>query len=80
MTLVDLRRGDNAQIIAIDSKEHSVQRLMVMGLVEGAKVKCLGRSLGGDPMEFLIHGSALSLRQMDAQNFSVTIMPKHDKD
>ena len=80
MTLADLRRGESAQIVAIDTKENSVQRLMIMGLVEGAKVQCLGHSLGGDPMEILIHGSALSLRQTDAQYFSVTHKAENNKD
>jgi|TARA_B110000196_G_C21130114_1_gene658020 ferrous iron transport protein A len=80
VTLADLKRGESAKIVAIDSKENSVQRLMIMGLVEGAEVQCLGRSLGGDPMELLIHGSALSLRQMDAQYFSVAHKAENDKD
>ena len=49
MTLAELSRGDRAQIIAIDSQKNSVQRLMVMGLVEGIEIDFLGRSLGGDP-------------------------------
>ncbi len=72
MTLAELNRGDNAQIVAIDSKEPSVQRLMVMGLVEGTEVECLGRSLGGNPIELLIHGTALSLRKTEAKHFMVT--------
>ena len=76
MTLAELNRGDSAQIIAIDSKKNSVQRLMVMGLVEGTEIEFLGRSLGGDPIELLIHGSALSLRQTDARNFTVTLAAK----
>ncbi len=72
MTLADLKRGDRARIYAIEAVEQSVQRLMIMGLVEGAELECLGGSLGGDPVEFLIHGSALSLRRSDAQHFRVT--------
>lgn len=72
MTLADMKRGDRARIYAIEAGEQSVQRLMVMGLVEGAELECLGGSLGGDPVEFLVHGSALSLRRSDAQHFRVT--------
>ena len=78
MTLAELSRGDRAQIIAIDSQKNSVQRLMVMGLVEGIEIEFLGRSLGGDPIELLIHGSALSLLQTDARHFTVTIADKKD--
>lgn len=72
MTLADLKRGDRARICAIEPGERSVQRLMVMGLVEGAELECLGGSLGGDPVEFLLQGSALSLRCSDARHFRVT--------
>lgn len=75
MTLADLKRGDRARIYAIDAGERSVQRLMIMGLVEGAELECLGGSLGGDPVEFLLHGSALSLRRADARHFRVTSTP-----
>jgi len=67
-----MKRGDRARIYAIEAGEKSVQRLMIMGLVEGAELECLGGSLGGDPVEFLVHGSALSLRRSDAQHFRVT--------
>ena len=72
MTLADLKRGDRARIDAVDPIEPSVRRLMVLGLVEGAELECLGGSLGGDPMELRIHGSALSLRRADARRFRVT--------
>ncbi len=75
MTLADLKRGNRARICGIDAAEQSVQRLMIMGLVEGAELECLGGSLGGDPMEFLLYGSALSLRRSDAQHFRVISTP-----
>ena len=71
MTIADLKRGDRARIDSIDPGEPSVQRLMTLGLVEGAELECLGGSLGGDPMELRIHGSALSLRRADARRFKV---------
>ena len=72
MTLADLKRGDRARIDAVDAAEPSVQRLMTLGLVEGAELECLGGSLGGDPLELRIHGSALSLRRAEARCFRVT--------
>ena len=72
MTLADLKRGDRARIYAIEAGEQSVQRLMIMGLVEGATLTFVGASLGGDPLEFLLHGSAVSMRRADAQHFEVT--------
>ena len=76
MTLADLKRGDRARIEAVDPAGPTVRRLMVLGLVEGVELECLGGSLGGDPLELRIHGSALSLRRADARRFSVTSTPQ----
>ena len=71
MTLADLNKGDRVRIESIRTPDDNVQRLMVMGLVEGAELMFVGASLGGDPLEFLLHGSAVSLRRADAQQFEV---------
>ena len=44
---------------------------MVLGLVEGAEVVFLRRSLGGDPLEIRIYGAAISLRDEQARRFRV---------
>ncbi len=48
---------------------------MVMGFVEGAELVFVGASLGGDPLEFLLYGGAVSLRQADARQFDVRPEP-----
>jgi ferrous iron transport protein A len=63
--------GDRARIESIDTADRAVQRLMVLGLVEGAELTFLQRSLGGDPLEVRIHGAAISLRREQAQRFRV---------
>jgi Fe2+ transport system protein FeoA len=44
---------------------------MVLGLVEGAEITFLRRSLGGDPIELRIYGAAISLRDAQARRFHV---------
>jgi Fe2+ transport system protein FeoA len=44
---------------------------MVLGLVEGAELTFLRRSLGGDPLEVRIYGAAISLREEQARRFQV---------
>jgi len=75
MTLAELNKGDRARITAVHASEPSVQRLMIMGLVEGAELSCLGTSLGGDPLELRLYGSAVSLRRADARHFQVDPLP-----
>ena len=74
MTLADLDRGDRVRITAIRATRPSVQRLMIMGLVEGAEIECIGASLGGDPIEFRLFGGAVSLRREDGQHFEVAAL------
>jgi Fe2+ transport system protein FeoA len=71
LTLADLKPGDRARIASIDTADPAVQRLMVLGLVEGAEVTFLGRSLGGDPLEVRIYGASISLRAEQARRFEV---------
>jgi Fe2+ transport system protein FeoA len=71
MTLADLQKGERVRITAIHAASPSVQRLMIMGLVEGAELDFLGASLGGDPLEFRLYGGAVSLRREEGRNFEV---------
>jgi len=71
LTLADLKPGDRVRIESIETADPAVQRLMVLGLVEGAELTFLRRSLGGDPLEVRIYGAAISLRAAQAQRFQV---------
>jgi len=71
-TLASLKRGQKGIIAAVDATDPQVQRLMTLGLVEGAEVELAGAALGGDPMEFRLFGCGISLRQEQARHFTVT--------
>ncbi len=70
-TLATLERGQKGVIKAVDTSDPQVQRLMVMGLVEGAEVEHAGSAIGGDPIEYRLFGSGISLRQEHARLFQV---------
>lgn len=72
MTLADLKPGDRVTIARIATADPTVQRLMVLGLVEGAELMFIRASLGGDPLEFRVFGAAISLRCEQARYFEVT--------
>jgi Fe2+ transport system protein FeoA len=77
LTLSDLKPGDRVRIESIDTQDPAVQRLMVLGLVEGAELTFLRTSLGGDPLEFRIYGAAISLRREQAQRFRAARVGPH---
>jgi len=71
-TLAALRKGQKATIEAVDTTDPHVQRLMTLGLVEGAEVELASSALGGDPLEFRLFGRGISLRQEQARHFRVS--------
>ncbi len=70
-TLATLKRGEKGVIRSIDVADPQVQRLMVLGLVEGAEVEHAGSAIGGDPIEFRLFGCGISLRQEHARHFHI---------
>ncbi len=70
-TLATLKRGQKGVIQAIDAADPQVQRLMVLGLVEGVEVEHASAAIGGDPIEFRMFGCGISLRQEHARHFHV---------
>ncbi len=71
-TLASLKPGETGVIEAVDASDPQVQRLMTLGLVEGAIVELAGAALGGDPLEFRLFGCGISLRREQARHFRVT--------
>jgi ferrous iron transport protein A len=72
MTLSSLERGRKYIIEQIDSGDPVVQRLMVLGLVEGTEIELASSAIGGDPLEFRMFGNAISLRREHARHFTVS--------
>lgn len=70
-TLATLKRGQKVVIKAVNACDPQVQRLMVLGLVEGAEIEHASAALGGDPIEFRLFGCGISLRQEHARHFQV---------
>ena len=72
MTLASLQRGHKYIIEKIDSAAPGVERLMVLGLVEGTEIELASTAIGGDPLELRMFGNAISLRLAQAQHFTVS--------
>ena len=72
MTLDELQFGQKYIIDAVDATDPAVQRLMVLGLVEGTEIELASSAIGGDPIEFRMFGNAISLRREQAESFAVS--------
>jgi len=71
-TLASLKRGQKGIINFVDAVDPQIQRLMVLGLVEGTEVEHKSSAIGGDPMEFRLFGCGISLRQEHARHFHIS--------
>ncbi|MEE4162352.1 MAG: FeoA family protein [Woeseiaceae bacterium] len=70
-SLATMRPGQMAVITGVLRLDANVQRLMSLGLVEGAEIEMAGRAIGGDPLEFRLFGCGISLRREQADAFLV---------
>ena len=73
MTLDDLKISQAARITAIRGDGPRIQRLMALGLLEGSDIQVTRRAIGGDPIEVLVMGYALSLRRDEARLVEVVL-------
>ncbi len=77
MTLADLKPGQSASIKSIDTSSPGVVRLMVLGLIEGAKVRFVSAAIGGDPLEISVFGASISVRRQQAMHFNIVPIAVH---
>lgn len=75
MTLDKLRSGQAGTVLALRLEGPLRRRLRDLGLVEGARLRCLGRSPLGDPSAYLICGAAIALRCTDSRRIEVEVLP-----
>ena len=71
MRLNELRPGERARVRALKLEGPLRRRLRDLGLVEGAELRCLGRSPLGDPSAYSICGAVLALRRADCSRIEV---------
>ena len=66
VALSALRPGEGGVVQEMRGGGPLRRRLRELGLIEGAAVRCLGRSPGGDPAAYLVCGAVLALRDRDS--------------
>lgn len=69
--LCDLREGEWGRVLFIGECGNLRQRLLDLGLVEGARVKRLFAAPSGNPAAYLIRGAVIALRTSDAAGITV---------
>jgi ferrous iron transport protein A len=70
----DLKVGDRARVVEIDSSDHSALRLLDLGLTIGTVFVVLKVAPFGDPIEIEFRGTRLCLRRREAQAVRVEVV------
>jgi len=70
-TIADLKPGQKAYIESITEIDSWVERLMVLGLIEGAEVEYVGSAIGDNPIELKLHGGRMALQREYAEKFII---------
>lgn len=65
-TLNELSAGEAATVLRLRIHGSMRRRLLDIGLVEGTRVECIGKSPSGDPAAYLIRGAVIAIRSEDA--------------
>lgn len=73
MTLDQMTAGQTAIIKAIGGKGPFAQRLMALGVLEGAEITMTRKAIGGDPVEIELMGYRLSLRREEARQIEIDL-------
>ena len=71
MTLDEVKRDQECEIVDITSEGIMGQRLLDMGFIPGTRIKVIRNAPLVDPVEFLMKGCHISLRHSEAKKVEV---------
>ncbi|MCX7794853.1 MAG: ferrous iron transport protein A [Thermodesulfovibrionales bacterium] len=74
MKLSELKIGQKAKIISINSKGMIKRRLMDMGVIAGETIKVEKVAPLGDPIDIIVKNYHLSLRKSEAEEIEVEVI------
>jgi len=74
MTLDEVKRDQECEIVDIISEGIMGQRLLDMGFIPGTRIKVIRNAPLVDPVEFLLKGYHISLRHSEAKKVEVNLL------
>lgn len=79
-TLNDIAVGEVAVVDRLLVHGAMRRRLLDIGLNEGARVECVGKSPAGDPAAYLIRGAVIAIRSEDTRDIIIREENTHGTD
>ncbi len=74
MTLDEIKRDQECEVVDINFEGMVGQRLLDMGFIPGTRIKVVRNAPLVDPVEFLMKGYHISLRHSEAKLVEVTLL------
>lgn len=71
MTLLSVKKGENATIKELKNGEEMKNRLMDLGFTPSGKTVLLYEAPSGDPKAFLVRGAVVALRKCDCGKIEI---------
>ena len=71
--LSDLMPQEWATVKRLDTPTQMRRRFLDIGLIEGTRVLCVGKSPANDPSAYLIRGAVIAIRRRDAQTVAIEL-------
>ena len=70
-SLCDIKVGETAVVERLNIHGAMRRRLLDIGLCDGTRVQCVGRSPMGDPSAYLIRSAIIAIRACDSKHVIV---------
>ena len=67
LTLDKLCVGGRGVVLSLFAEGSMRRRMIDLGLVDGTRIECVGKSPAGDPGAYLIRGAVIAIRARDAR-------------
>ena len=76
--LKDIAVGERALICELNNPPALRRRLRDMGMIEGTTLECIGKSPSGDPSSYLVRGTVIAIRAIDAAEITAMRTPNKE--
>ncbi|MDR3289549.1 MAG: ferrous iron transport protein A [Peptococcaceae bacterium] len=73
-TLSSLKAGTQATVASLSIEGLLRRRILDLGIIPGANIRCIGPAPSGDPIAYEIRGSVIALRLEDAGKITVQLI------
>ncbi len=69
--LNELHTNEHGTVISMGDCGNLKRRFFDLGLIKGTKVKCVGKSPGGEASAYLIRGAVIAIRSSDCSEIYI---------